>query len=121
MDWKGGRRSSNVQDRRGAGMKAGGIGLGGIVIVLIGLFFGVDLNTRLGFVQGTGGTQQYQQQAAPADAKSQEQAEFVRVVLRANQDHWQQQFKRYGLNFCAPTLWSYSAIRRKALAARQAA
>ena len=107
MDWKGGRRSNNVQDRRGAGVKAGGIGLGGIVIILIGLFFGVDLNTMLGLVQNTGGTSQYEQ-SAPSDAKSQEQAQFVEVVLGANEDHWQQQFSRYGIQFRAPTLVLFS-------------
>ena len=37
MDWKNSRRSDNVEDRRGfSGTTAGGIGLGGLAIILIG-------------------------------------------------------------------------------------
>ena len=44
MRWKDGRRSDNVEDRRGMtpGRMVGGGGLGIIVIALIAMFFGVD-------------------------------------------------------------------------------
>lgn len=122
MDWEGGRRSNNVQDRRGSKMKAGGMGIGGIIIVLIGLFFGVDLNTMLGLVGGgVSGGGQYQQSAPPSDAKSQEQSEFVRVMLGSNEDLWQQQFKRYGIKFRAPTLVLFSQQTQSACGAASSA
>lgn len=113
MDWQGGRRSTNVEDRRGKSMKAGGLGLGGIVIILIGLFLGVDLNTMLGIVQGTDTGYSYEQ-STPTDAKSQEQADFVQVMLGSNEDFWQQQLKRYGIRFRAPTLVLFSTQTQSA-------
>ena len=51
MRWEGRRQSDNVEDRRGRGgmspqVKVGG-GLG-LVAVLVGLFFGVDVSALLG-------------------------------------------------------------------------
>ena len=44
MRWMGGRRSDNIEDRRGMGggtLIAGG-GIGSVVLVLLALFFGFD-------------------------------------------------------------------------------
>ncbi|MDH3806894.1 MAG: neutral zinc metallopeptidase, partial [Gammaproteobacteria bacterium] len=42
MKWRGGRRSSNIEDRRGVKPRSGlvGGGLGTIVIILAALYFG---------------------------------------------------------------------------------
>ncbi|MBL8245173.1 MAG: neutral zinc metallopeptidase, partial [Rhodanobacteraceae bacterium] len=44
MKWQRARQSQNVEDRRGRGpVKAGGVGLGAILIALIGgWIFGID-------------------------------------------------------------------------------
>ncbi len=43
MKWKGGRRSSNIEDRRGArAPRVLGGGIGMIVLVLAALYFGID-------------------------------------------------------------------------------
>ncbi len=44
MRWTGGRRSRNVEDRRGRriGRKTAGGGIGVVVIALIAMYFGVD-------------------------------------------------------------------------------
>ena len=45
MRWERGRRSSNVEDRRAGGMRAGLVGGGGLVtlvLVLVAFYFGVD-------------------------------------------------------------------------------
>ena len=44
MRWRGGRRSSNIEDRRGqgAGPKVLGGGIGTIVLILVAMYFGVD-------------------------------------------------------------------------------
>ncbi len=64
MRWKTGRRSSNVEDRRGGGIGDGsmtggrrkmgvgrrtgiGGGLGTIILVLVAMYFGVDLTSML--------------------------------------------------------------------------
>ena len=44
MRWKGSRRSSNIEDRRGQRRRGGlvGGGLSTIVLILVALYFGVD-------------------------------------------------------------------------------
>jgi len=60
MRWKEGRRSENVEDRRGipAGVAIGG-GIGTLIIVLIATFLGADPRQVLNLLQNQ------QQQAAP--------------------------------------------------------
>lgn len=113
MDWKGGRRSTNVQDRRGKGVKAGGgIGLVGLIVILIGWAMGVDPRTMLGLVEGsqqiTGSTQTTQ------TASNDEQSEFVRVMLGSNEDLWQKQFQQYGQRFSVPQLILFSGQTQSA-------
>ena len=62
MRWKEGRRSDNVEDRRGvpAGVAIGG-GIGTLIIVLIATFLGADPRQVLNLIQNN-------QQAAPNQA-----------------------------------------------------
>lgn len=56
MKWQGGRRSRNIEDRRRSGgrTRAGGVGgIGAIVLLLAGWYFGVDVSGFVG--QGAGG------------------------------------------------------------------
>ena len=43
--------SANVEDRRGMGMAAGGLGVGGVVIALIAYFLGFDPGTVMDVVE----------------------------------------------------------------------
>ena len=49
MRWRSGRKSSNVEDRRGgrAVRRAAGGGIGVIIIALVAMFLGVDPSTIL--------------------------------------------------------------------------
>lgn len=96
MQWRGGRRSGNVVDRRGGGRvgggraRVGGIGgLGAVAIVLIGLFFGVDLTPLLGTT--TGGEVGYG--GGEVTAEDQERGEFASVVLAFTEDVWREEFQ----------------------------
>ena len=54
MKWQGRRGSRNIEDRRGSGGKAAGVGGVGLLVVLaIGYFTGVDVTPLL---EGQGGT-----------------------------------------------------------------
>lgn len=95
MKWQGRRGSQNIEDRRrmggggfggGRGMAVGGGGLGVVAIVLIGMFFGVDLSPMLnggspsgGFVQGGSA------EITPEDERA---AEFVSVTLADTEQIW---------------------------------
>ncbi len=115
MEWKTGRRSQNVQDRRG--MSAGGARLGGgspmvvgggglgmvvvaIVIALLGGDPTVVLDSATRPAQSPNGGQ-YQTSSAEED----QQADFVSVVLASTEDTWNKIFpKEFGGNYREPNL-----------------
>lgn len=119
MQWTRGRRSQNIEDRRGmagpggfgrsggirVGRAAGGGGIGIIIIALIMLFLGVDPSILL---SGGGG------QLVPADepgqsrpigsAQEEQLKEFVSVVLADTEDSWTPIFRQLGQQYQEPTL-----------------
>lgn len=109
MDWRSGRQSNNVQDRRGMGVKAGGgIGIVGLIVVLIGWFFGIDPRTMLGLVEGAQQVTGQTQTSTQTTANNDEQSQFVRVILGANEDFWSSELQKYGVRFRAPQLVLFS-------------
>src|SRR5438094_3683879 len=56
MRWIGDRESENIEDRRGGGgmpMAVGGIGgLGATIVVVVGLFLGIDPSTLMAVLNG---------------------------------------------------------------------
>ena len=107
MKWKIGRRSSNVEDRRGQGMGGmgmGGLGLGGVVIVaVIAMLMGKDPSEVLGQVTQQGGASNMQ--AAPVDDQS---SQFVGAVLGSTEDVWTRVFQQSGSVYPAPKLVMFS-------------
>lgn len=105
MDWKGRRQSSNIEDRRGGGAKkAGGIGIGSIIIALIvWKVFGISPETTLGVTQQMS---QNTQQTAPAQetASQAESRQFVATVLADTEDVWTPIFRQLGGTYQAPKL-----------------
>ncbi|SPH17866.1 hypothetical protein DEA8626_01394 [Defluviimonas aquaemixtae] len=91
MKWRGRRGSRNIEDRRRAGVgRAGGMGLGGVVLVLaVGYFLGIDVTPFLGgapqggSIQGTDLTE--------ADVQA---GEFVSVTLADTEEIWADIFQR---------------------------
>ncbi len=103
MRWQGGRRSSNVEDRRGR--RGGGLvggGIGAIVLVLIGLFLGVDPSALLQI--GGAVAPAIESGPAPAPPAEDEQAQFVSVVLADTEDTWNALFAERGQEYPEPTL-----------------
>jgi predicted metalloprotease len=84
--------SENVEDRRGMGGKlAVGGGIGGILLVVLGLIFGVDVNKFM----GGGGPQQLQQQGGgepPKDGYKQ----FSKKIMGMTEEVWKEEFKKNG-------------------------
>ncbi len=106
MRWKQGRRSSNVDDRRGRRVSrpvaVGGGGIGLLIIIVIALFLGVDPTPLLQNTTSTsvsGGST-----SAPPSAEENELADFVSVVLADTEDTWRVQFAEGGQRYVEPTL-----------------
>jgi len=106
MRWRDGRKSENVEDRRGVRVSRGmlGGGIGTIILVLIALYFGVDPSMFLN-------QENTREVSVPPGSVSQERtaeenqmAEFVSVVLADTEDTWHEIFRRSGKTYQEPKL-----------------
>ena len=106
MQWRGRRQSDNIEDRRGGGRKAGGIGIGSIVIALIlWKVFGIDPQTTLGVAQQMQSTQTTTQTAPKQQTPNQQEAKaFVATILADTEDVWTPIFNRLGRTYQPPKL-----------------
>lgn len=119
MRWRGGRRSGNVQDRRGMGAGLAGGGIGVVVLALVAALFGVDPGVIL---QGDGGGGAPAGEAGGAPPADDEMAQFVSTVLAYTEDTWSDVFRREGLGeYPAPTLVLFSGAVQSACGFAQAA
>src|SRR5262245_47944919 len=98
MLWRGGRRSTNIEDRRGMRPVIVGGGLGGIILLLISLYFGIDPSVvyRDTGVEATGPAT-----SSPAD---EETKDFVSTVVGFTEDTWSQLFRQAGGTYRPPKL-----------------
>ena len=105
----GGRRaSSNIEDRRGMRVgRAGGIGLGTVVLALLAAYFGIDPGVVLQNAQQSAPTQteQVPYQESDTEAKARE---LVSVVLADTEDTWSAIFKAAGRTYEQPKLVLFS-------------
>jgi predicted metalloprotease len=123
MRWKSGRRSDNVEDRRGirlSGKTAGG-GFGMIVLVLLALYFGVDPSFIFNQQEDEGGPPGTYTTPGPRSAGDDELADFVSVVLADTEDTWKEQFRKMGKTYREPKLVLFSGAVESACGFAQAA
>jgi predicted metalloprotease len=140
-----GPESQNVEDRRGGGgfggfggggfggRRGGGIavgGIGGVVLLVVALLFGVDPSVLLGggemesrpvpqerrFDQGQG------QAPAPQQADRGEDAgrRFIAQVLGETEQVWNQQFRQLGRQYDEPVMVLFSGATQSGCGAAQA-
>ncbi len=110
MRLDGRRESTNVEDRRGrGGMKtAGGIGIGGVLIVgLLTLLFGGNPSDVISALEGAGMGQGVQTDYTPT-AQEEELAVFARQILAGTEDVWTEIFRQYGRTYQPPKLVLFS-------------
>ncbi|MCF0178358.1 MAG: neutral zinc metallopeptidase [Bacteroidales bacterium] len=109
MQLNGRRQSSNVEDRRGSVAKAGGLGLGGIIIVgVITLLMGGDPSDVIRNVQQMGGAGSVQSSNYTPTAEEEELAVFASQILAGTEDVWGEIFKANGLEYIPPKLVLFS-------------
>jgi uncharacterized protein len=123
MRWKSGRRSSNIEDRRGRRISRGiaGGGIGTVLLVLVAMYFGVDPSQLLHHVPSMGGRSSVQSLPAPSSSQGDEMADFVSVVLADTEDTWKSLFRRAGKSYTEPTLVLFSGKVNSACGYAQAA
>ena len=134
-----GPESQNVEDRRGGGFPGGGGlkiggGIGGIVILLVAAFFGVDLS---GLVDDGSaprsppaierradiparGAQPGTQPGAQSGAQSDPGRRFVAQVLGETERVWTEQFSRVGRSYQQPQLVLFSGTTQSGCGFAQA-
>lgn len=102
MEWKGARRSGNIEDRRGmGGVGLAGGGIGAVVLAAIGYFvFGIDPQTTLQATQQIQG--QSQQQEGVRGGVKDENGQFVEAIEASNQDVWGPIFAKQGVRYTPP-------------------
>ena len=117
------RESENVEDRRGMGVGAGSLGIGGLVIVVIAAFLGYDPQDVANVVQDA------QQQAspqgntanAPRATPGDAMGHFVSKVLGSTEDVWGEIFANAGREYRRPTLVLFSGATTTSCGMGQAA
>lgn len=102
MRWQGGRRSGNVQDRRGKGGMIAGGGIGAVVLTVIALMLGVDP----GEIATTGGGPAADVETSEPGAftGTDEDADRISVVLADTEDTWNAIFAENGMTYREPEL-----------------
>jgi predicted metalloprotease len=126
MKWRGRKRSSNVQDRRGAsggmfgrsagmggsgfriptgGGAGGGLGIGAIVIILIiGVALGINPLSLLDGSLGTGTSGTGSVSRPLPEAGEDDLADFVGVVVQDTEDLWTEMFMENGQSYVPATV-----------------
>ena len=109
MNLEGRRQSANVDDRRGKSVgKAGGLGLGGILIAgILYLVFGIDATPVLEQAGALTGGAQTETNYTPS-AEEEALAVFSKQILAGTEDVWTEIFKKSGLKYEAPRLVLYN-------------
>ena len=130
MRWGDFRRSDNVEDRTGGapegsggGFPLGGMHIGGgalIILVIVGMLFGINPLEMLGLLGGGGIVQQ--EQAAPqygpqgngTASSTDVNKDFSRAVLGDTEDVWGAIFKSLGRRYDPPKLVLYRSMTSSA-------
>jgi hypothetical protein len=122
MKWQGGRRSSNIEDRRGMRPRGGlvGGGIGSILLIIAALYFGVDPSFLIEGMQSsnvsTSGTQ-----PTADDLRNDPLADMIAVVIADTEDVWVELFANQGRRYEQPTLVLFTGSTRSACGLGQAA
>ncbi len=127
-----GRESSNIEDRRDEGFSGGGrisggsLGIGGIIITLAGLYFGIDPSLLLqGYnvintptPSSSVNAPHISKQRTPEEEKL---SRFVSIVLADTEDTWNMLFKEKGKHYIEPKLVMFTGATRTACGTGQSA
>ena len=119
MRWQGRRESSNVEDRRSSGGGFGGgrpTGIFGLIIILVGAYYGVDLSGLGGEVDMEGS------QSSPLQSQQEEQLfKLSKVVLGDTEAVWTAYFSQNNRQYVEPRMVVYNRATSTACGTGQSA
>lgn len=120
MRWDDFRRSSNVEDRRGQIVRAGGLGLG--TMAILGLIaWGLGINPALLIGGAEMVSRHLPQSAGSKPAPNDQASQFVSSILGSTEDVWTDVFKSVGKTYQAPKLVMFSGVTKSACGVAQSA
>ena len=122
MRWERGRRSDNIEDRRGmrvSGRGLAGGGIGAIILALVAMYFGVDPSVVLNQSGNLAPTQA--EQPATFSPEEERLKEFMSVVLADTEDVWGALFQDSGQRYVQPKLVLFSGAVESACGFAEAA
>ena len=123
MRWRMGRRSTNIEDRRGVRLPgraaSGGIGL--LVLIIIAILLGADPVKLLNDVTYTQVDPTSSYDRATLSEEDRELADFVSVVLADTEDAWSELFVSSNGRYREPTLVLFSGAVESACGFAQSA
>ncbi|MGH7851777.1 MAG: KPN_02809 family neutral zinc metallopeptidase [Thermodesulfobacteriota bacterium] len=123
MRWRMGRRSTNIEDRRGMRLpgRAAGGGIGIIILIVIAVLLGADPVKLLNDISYTGTDPTSSYDNAQLSEEDRELADFVSVVLGDTEDTWSELFVKYNGRYREPTLVLFSGAVESACGFAQSA
>jgi len=116
--------SSNVEDRRGQGFGGRGLiggGIGTIVLVVVGMLFGIDPRVILGLASTVEQVAPAQAPAGKTGAPTDEMGRFVAVVLGDTEKTWSTVFQQLGRSYQEPRLVLFTGATSTACGTGQTA
>lgn len=128
MRWKGNRRSTNVQDRRGQRVRrGGGISITTVIFALLAMWlFDINPMTFLGAASQGGASVTAERghspsRRTPSGGIQDEMGQFVSTVLADTEDVWGQLFRSAGARYRQPQLVLFTGATRTACGVGQQA
>jgi hypothetical protein len=121
MRWRDRRRSSNIEDRRGAarGTRLVGGGIGTIAIVLAAMYFGIDPAFLLDTVQTVNVPSGQETAPGEQDFSDDPLADMVSVVVADTEDVWHEVFAATNRQYDEPVLVMFRGATQTACGAGQ--
>ncbi len=118
MRWQTGRRSSNIEDRRGFPVKTAG---GGALFFMAAVVYMLGGDPTNLVIEGVNRSIQSSGQSSLTPAEQEQQADFVSAVLGGTEDVWGELFAQQGLSYEQPALVLYTGYVDSACGTGQAA
>jgi len=109
MRWRGEDESSNIEDRRG-GISGRHIGIGGVVLGLVALYFTKDPTLLFQSLTDDGGTTQSVSQPYQESATEANNRHLVQVVLKDTERAWDDIFAKHNKQYEHPTVVLFTNV-----------